>query len=314
MNSDQAKAIHMRDLLAALSHQPVQVQRGELWFYSPFREETDASFKITRDGRGWYDHGEGAGGNIVDFVMRLYGTDVSGALTQLDDLNIANTVRTGDPDDQHEFWQTPTQLIEVPAARKSEPKVTESEIAVTRVQPLQNRALVAYLKKRGIDTETAAVYVDEIYYTQKGNPYFALAFANESGGYELRNPYFKGTHDSKDISIVRAGEGDSQSVAVFEGFMDFLSACMVAKRKPVMDCIILNSVAMRDRAVEAIQQMDVGTLYLYLDRDERGRQLTEELTAQLSDLTVHDQSGLYAEHKDLNEYLMERNKARALAK
>lgn len=314
MRSDQAKTIHMRDLLAALGHQPVKEQRGELWFYSPFREETDASFKITRDGRGWYDHGEGAGGNILDFVMRLYGTNVSGALRQLDELEIARTVRTGNPDDQREFWQSPTKPIEAAPARKPKPKVTESEIVVTRIQPLQNRALVAYLKKRGIDAETAATYVDEIYYTQKDNPYFALAFANESSGYELRNPYFKGTYGSKDISIVRAGAGESRSVAVFEGFMDFLSACIVAKRRPVMDCIILNSVAMKDRAVDAIQQMGVETVHLYLDRDERGCQLTEEISSELSGLSVQDQSSLYAAYKDLNEYLVAQNKVKTSAR
>ncbi|MCB1810000.1 MAG: DNA primase, partial [Candidatus Competibacteraceae bacterium] len=63
----------MRDLLAALGFKPVKEDKGELWYLSPFRQETDASFKITRDGKAWYDHGEGAGGNILKFACRYYG-------------------------------------------------------------------------------------------------------------------------------------------------------------------------------------------------------------------------------------------------
>jgi len=308
MRSDQAKEIHMRDLLDALGYQPFREQKGELWYLSPFRQETDASFKITRDGGGWYDHGEGAGGNILDFVMRYHKVDFRGALQTLDDLNIHRNVKVGDRDSQSAFWDAAPAPVDARTAPKPSARVTDSDIVVTRVQPLQNRALLAYLKKRGIDAEIAAGYVQEIYYTQKGNPYFALAFANECGGYELRNPYFKGTYGNKDMTIIKTGQGGKRSVALFEGFMDFLSACMIARRTPAMDCIILNSTAMRDRAIETIEQMGVDTVHLYLDRDKSGRQLTQDLAEQLSGLTVKDESGMYEEFKDLNEYLMDRSK------
>jgi len=63
-----------------------------------------------------------------------------------------------------------------------------------------------------------------MYYTYNGKSYFALAFANESGGYELRNRYYKGCYGHKDISLIPGRNTASKSVAVFEGFMDFLSA------------------------------------------------------------------------------------------
>ena len=62
MRSDHAKQIHLRDLLVALGCQPVKEQKGEPWYMSPFRQKTDASFNITRDGKAWYDHGMGQEG------------------------------------------------------------------------------------------------------------------------------------------------------------------------------------------------------------------------------------------------------------
>ena len=51
--------------------------------------------------------------------------------------------------------------------------------------------------------------------------YQALAFANDAGGYEVRNARFKGSLGHKDItSLALPG---SQRAAVFEGVFDFLS-------------------------------------------------------------------------------------------
>jgi hypothetical protein len=48
----------------------------------------------------------------------------------------------------------------------------------------------------------ATCYLREIHYKAKGKRYFALCFPNDSGGYEIRNPYFKGSFSPKDITTV----------------------------------------------------------------------------------------------------------------
>ena len=53
MNSTQAKRIHLKDLLARLGYAPDHEDKGEHWYLSPFRQEREASFKITEDGKGW---------------------------------------------------------------------------------------------------------------------------------------------------------------------------------------------------------------------------------------------------------------------
>jgi hypothetical protein len=51
--------------------------------------------------------------------------------------------------------------------------------------------------------------------------YFAVGFENNSGGYKLRNKYFKGSSSPKDVTQIRFS--GAKGIAVFEGFFSFLS-------------------------------------------------------------------------------------------
>jgi len=50
--------------------------------------------------------------------------------------------------------------------------------------------------------------------------------------------------------------------------------------------------------------MQVKGVYLYLDRDKSGRELTERFKKALSGIAVKDKSDLYAFYKDFNAWLM----------
>ena len=56
------------------------------------------------------------------------------------------------------------------------------------VVPLEHRALVAYLQERGIPAHIATANCKEAQYSVNGKFYFAVAFENVSGGWELRYP------------------------------------------------------------------------------------------------------------------------------
>lgn len=163
--------------------------------------------------------------------------------------------------------------------------------------------LLLYLDQRCIDRETAQAYVQEIYYTRAGKPYFALTFASDSGDWERRNPYFKGIYGPKDMTLLHQ-ESTGGSVLVFEGFMDFLSYLtyykLVAPPHPV---IVMNSATMLDKMVAMIRALGAITVHLYLDRDATGRRLMDAFQEQLPSVTMIDESGLYARHKDFNELL-----------
>ncbi len=72
------------------------------------------------------------------------------------------------------------------AVLKPEPK-----IRIDKVLPVRHPALVRYLTRRNINVETAARYAKEIHYSLNDKRYFAIGLENISGGWELRNPYYK---------------------------------------------------------------------------------------------------------------------------
>ena len=207
MNCEQAKQMPLSGILDRLGHETHHQLRGELWYKSPLRTEAEPSFKINPDRNIWYDFGAGKGGNVLDFIMEYFSlSGISEALRQLSTL-------------------TGSSRIE-PVAPPPQPHSTSPcPIDIIKIQPLENTVLIAYLKERGIPAATARPYLSEIYYTRQGKSYFALAFGNSCGGYELRNRYYKGTHGQTSISLVKKrNAGMSDAVTVFEGFFDFLSA------------------------------------------------------------------------------------------
>lgn len=50
-----AKQIRIEDYLHTLEHVPVRRQGVNLWYKSPLREETEASFKVNTEQNQWYD-------------------------------------------------------------------------------------------------------------------------------------------------------------------------------------------------------------------------------------------------------------------
>lgn len=93
-------------------------------------------------------------------------------------------------------------------------------MTVLKVIPVQNRHLLDYAASRGIDGEIVRKYCVEVHYCFERNPRekYALGFANDHRGFELRNSMFKGCAYAKDITCISEG---NRSCAVFEGFLTF---------------------------------------------------------------------------------------------
>ena len=119
---------------------------------------------------------------------------------------------------------------EVSERIQHERKQPTSPIDIRKIQPLQNPALMDYLRSRNIPPEMAAHHVQEMYYRIGDKPYFALAFKNDAGGYELRNPRFKGSTSPKDITHIRQSGKKNDSCFVFEGVMDYLSFIAIRQK------------------------------------------------------------------------------------
>ena len=278
----EIKSIPLADFLSRLGHEPAAKKGTRLWYKSPLRQERTPSFKVETTLNCWYDFGIGKGGNIIDLATEIWQSTDLRYLMRC----IANNY--------------PVPSVQTVASsfvpRHSAPSMERFEVV-----PLEHRALVTYLQERGIPAHIAKAKCKEAHYSVNGKPYFAVAFENVSGGCELRNRYFKGCRGRKDISYLPwSRDGPSTECAVFEGFIDYLSALTLDIISGA-DAIILNSVVNITKAVPYLK--DYTAINCYLDNDNAGKTALAELTA-IYGSTVIDRSTLYSEFNDLNEYLI----------
>ena len=75
MTIQEAKQINIAGYLQSLGYSPVKQQGESLWYKSPFRQETEASFKVNTNRNLWFDYGLGKGGNIIALAQELYFSD-----------------------------------------------------------------------------------------------------------------------------------------------------------------------------------------------------------------------------------------------
>lgn len=278
----EIKSIPLASFLSRLGHEPAVRKGTRLWYKSPLRQEHTPSFKVETALNCWYDFGIGRGGNIIDLAAELY---------QSTDLRYLMRCIA----DSYPVQSVPTVASSF-APRHSAPSMERFEVV-----PLEHRALVAYLQERGIPAHIAKAKCKEAHYSANGRFYFAVAFENVSGGWDLRNRYFKGCRGRKDISYLPwARDGPSTECTVFEGFIDYLSALTLGIISGA-DAIILNSVVNVNKAVPFLRGYK--KINCYLDNDNAGQTALSELTA-IYGSTVIDRSTLYSEFNDLNDFLV----------
>ena len=242
-----------------------------------------------------YDFGLSTGGDLVELCKYLYRTDsVSSVLSYIE-------VQARNP--------AVSRIIPVVA----EAPPVESLMKRIRVAPLRHHALLSYLRSRNIDMEVGQMFCCEIHYELRRKHYFGIAFGNISGGYEVRNPYYKGCIQGKDITLIRHQTNQTQRhVCVFEGFMDFLSYLTMMRRKcndiciaHPADHIVMNSISNLKKTL--VQLAEYPHIHCYLDNDLAG-QKTAETIACMYEGHVTDESSRYSKYKDLNDCIRDKRK------
>ena len=255
MNIQEVKNIRIADYLQSLGYTPVKQQGNSLWYKSPLREEKDASFKVNTELNKWYDFGLGKGGNIIALAEELYATDYVPYLL--------NKI----------FERVPHIR---PVSFSFRQQASEPSFQQLEVGELTHPALLRYLQERGINSDLARQECKELHFIHNDKPYFAIGFPNVTGGYEVRNRFFKGCIAPKDISHIRQQGEPREKCLVFEGMMDYLSFLTLRmKNCPAMpnldrqDYVILNSVANVSKAIDVLHGYE--RIHCLLDNDEAGR-------------------------------------------
>ena len=287
MTTQEAKKIRIADYLQSLGYSPVKRQGKSLWYKSPFREETEASFKVNTELNHWYEFGTGKGGNIIALAQELYRSDNVPYLLE--------RIERQTPHIRPVDYSIRERQTDKPSFQRLE------------VKELTHPALLRYLQERGINTVLAKVECKELHFSHNGKPYFAIGFPNVAGGYEVRNQFFKGCIAPKDISHIRQQGEPRKKCLVFEGMTDYLSFLTLRmKNCPTMpnldgqDYVILNSVSNISKAIDVLHGYE--RIHCLLDNDVAGRQAYWELEKEFSG-RIRDYSNNYNRHKDLNDYL-----------
>ncbi|PTQ92144.1 Toprim domain-containing protein [Mucilaginibacter yixingensis] len=287
--SELKQQVSLVELLSRLGYEPVPRRGREAMYISMLRDDdTRPSLSVNDELGVWYDHGTGKGGNVIDFGLAYW--KPAGFQEVVEKLNEV-------------YQRTP-----LPAKAQTRPRnaIKEPHYKVEVVNPLGTRLpITEYLKSRGV-FHVAGPYLRELNYyieNKKGNRryFFAAGWLNECGGWEVRNRFFKGCIGTKAISFV---DGNPRKVAVFEGFLDFLS-WKVEKPDDDRSVIVLNSLSLLKAGVGKAKSFP--DIDLYFDRDPPGLLHTREFIGELPYAT--DRSNVYDGYKDFNDKLQASLKA-----
>lgn len=278
---DEVKSIDMVNYLSSLGYKPEKIRENDYWYLSPFRNERTASFKINRVINRWYDHGTGKGGNLIDFAILYHNCTIAELLQ-----NLKGAISFRQASFHHLAQINP-----------------ENKIRVLQDFAISSPSLLGYLKQRNIRFEIADQYCREVRYQVGEKIYYSIGFKNDTGGFELRNPYFKNSSSPKAITTFKNG---AAKCAVFEGFFDFLSFLFFipAEQHSLWDFCILNSLSFFQKARTFLQQYNA--VHLFLDNDTAGQNCSQFVTQ--SDKKYIDESRLYEGYKDLNEWIVNMGK------
>ena len=284
MNCKQFNSVKLEEILVSLGHHPTKQNEKEAWFLNPFYTETQASFKINKNLNYWYLHSEGIGGNNVDFMKKYLNASVKEVLEWAEKQNFSSF--------------QPQNSIQKQNSLKQNYQITE-------IKELQNENLKNYLHQRGFSPKVYPL-VKEIHFTIGEKKLYAIGFENFSGGWELRNSFYKGSLLKKDISILNFNNENQNEtgkrIVVFEGFMDALS---FVEMKPffIGDLLVMNSISLLNRTKEHLKIYS--EIHLFLDNDKAGETCKNEILKSFPEAKNH--SEIYALHKDLNDYLQFKN-------
>ena len=279
MEIQHIKQIAITNYLQQQGYAPARVQGIHYWYYSPLRNERTPSFKVNTERNQWYDLDSGEHGDIIDLVCALHRCTISEAIRLLSGAK---------------------QVAHQEFSFGGERKISERKLEILSAQPLSNPNLLLYLTARSIPLTVANSYCSEVLFQNMNRIYYAIGFANDALGWEIRNMYFKGCIAPKAVTTIKRG---TDRLQIFEGFMDFISQ-QTLNPSSTSDAIVLNSLALLPRIQEKIKSYK--QVESFLDNDDAGRKSFEVLKHFCP--SIIDGSVRYRTHKDINEWLIAQSK------
>lgn len=311
MRAKEARTIPINEFLDSIGVRPQKTRSSgnELWYSSPIRDgDNDPSFKVDTRKNLWFDFGISKGGNIIDLVLEL---EKNATIQDV----LAILEKTGLYRGSIGVSSSVSRIITKSSAKAEKLEVAKKSLAgekeknafeILSVSGVTNKDLISYLAERKIDLGIAKTYLKQIKFKPCNGEksFYALGFPS-GDGFEARSRIFKGfVGNHKDLSKINLQDGTSLSI--FEGFMDFLAFLSYYKYTNFQSSvIILNTINLRQRALEEIIKHSFTKVYLFLDNDEGGESTKEFFKENIANIPVFDKSDLYKNYKDFNKMTIE---------
>lgn len=304
MNIEQAKTISILDLLSKLNIKPVRETHKEAWFLSPWRKEKTASFKVNKKTNTCFDFGHVPSDEVVR--KKKAWDPVDFACEHLQQTNEPHTVS-----DALRWLSNMGGLAPFiqPVSAPDEAQA-DGTLSVIKVKPVEDEKLIKYCESRGISANLTRQWFKQItiHNGKSGKNFTALGFRNKKGGYELRNPFFKGAVGQKTITFIRGSNPERPGINIFEGAMDYVTVlAKVGVTRLADDTIVLNSTSCLNAATPLILNYPYRYIQSWMDNDATG----EKATAALADfiktqkeMRLRIMNKLYEGHKDVNAWYM----------
>lgn len=298
MTIKQAKAIPLTVFFEKLGFMPNLTKKhgNDVWYKSPLRpDEKTASLHVNVQKNVWFDFGLSKGGSIIDFVVELNSCDAETALQFIEQLGFSLKKNALNPQKS--------------ALPNNTPKTRKDTFKIEEIRYTFSPSLVQYMKdKRKINVNLLKDLAIEIHFSnQSGKKFFGIGMKNISEGYEIRNPYFKGSVGKKDLIFLKGAT--SKSLSIFEGMLDFFSALTYFGKATVLqqDILILNSVAFEQQAIDFLKNHpEYNNLSLFLDNDAAGQLTADNIKTAFPERIIEPSFALYLPHKDFNDFLVAR--------
>lgn len=278
---ESIKRISIVNYLLSVNIEPVKYSGIQLVYFSPKHTEHTPSFFVNPVKNVFHDYTNDERGDIIRLVQYLTGCNFIQAVQTL-----------------QKFEPVPQPQTFLFSGRNIQSDERASKMEITNTCPIRHGALFKYVKDRGISQKIASKYLKEIHFKRGNQRGFAVAFENDKGGYEFRNPFFKGSTAPKWITTFPVV--NSTTVDVFEGFFDFLSSLeFFGLLTPRNTTIVLNSVSHTKSVLDSLKTYKMANLYF--DNDSAGERAKELIKS--TGIKVIDGSKYYQGYKDFNEYI-----------
>jgi len=281
----EIKEISIIEIIRKLGFMPKK-EGGIYSLISPWRKENNASLKLFPSSNKWWDFGEGEGGDIIDFVKKLYGLDTKQAIKKISEnltekFDVKNTTII-------------TEITEIQKRKAKKEKRDIKEIYTLMSQRNNKPLLKRWFQSNHLPTLELDL-LDFLCFKDKNGDYFIvtpLPYLASLRGLEMRGIDFSPNGEIipliKDGKKVRKTLGEKSPWVVFqetkeclvtESILDALSGMAISKRK--ISVVSLNGAGNWKKGLELI--LKFRRAYLALDNDLPGQEAQAKLKKALEE-------------------------------